>query len=119
MMENGSGTSSLVEGVRNRIRDALANPERVWVRQQMAGLLPVYGSWCSQLEEAPYCNRVSLAGERLKLHGSRLFVYFLIDSGYLRLLANRCRREWSVNWDDEWVIRRFLACYYAVPEGDL
>lgn len=98
---------------------AVHGSDRVWVRQQMAGLLPVYGSWCSQLEEAPYVNRVSLAGKRLQLHGARMFVYFLIDSGYLRLLANRCRKEWDVSWDNEWVIRRFLSLYYACSESDL
>jgi len=101
------------------VLDEVRPAEKTFVRSQMAGLLPVYGSWAASLDEQPYVQRVSLAGRRLRFHGARLFVYFLIDSGYLRLLANRCRREWGVAWDNEWIIRRFLCVYYSCKDSDL
>jgi len=101
------------------VLDEVRPAEKTFVRTQMAGLLPVYGSWAASLDEQPYVGRVSLAGQRLQTHGARLFVYFLIDSGYLRLLCNRCRREWGGAWENEWVLRRFLSIYYSVKDRDL
>jgi len=107
--------SSLILSVLDEVRPA----EKTFVRSQMAGLLPVFGSWAASIDEQPYVQRVSLAGRRLQIHGARLFVYFLVESGYLRLLANRCRREWGVAWDNEWIIRRFLCVYYSCKDSDL